>query len=653
MLFKVRERHRYHFINNIDFLMNHQKLHLRSLLLLGAIFLINYKVNAQYLKPSNNSSGQSSLSEAIKSKVHSTECVGNSTTNLNKPAFLTHVRNYSKKTSFDSSVLLLKAQKTIKKSNIVYTHKEELNTQDAFANLSIANNFQGNIFNGGAPPDNTIAVAENGNIVSVINCNIAYYNRFGRLLWTGSFWELFNDPALTEIIYDPIVLYDATQDRFIMIAIHGFNSTTSKLIVCFSKSNNPMDGWWIYKLSGNPLNNSCWTDYPKLGISNNEVFITGNLFNEMTGFSQSIVYQITKANGFSGTNLNWIVWTDINSNPSTLIPVSYGQKGNYGPGLYFVSQSPGRGNAVDLYEITSEIANNPKLTRKRIFKPDYEPAGNAEQAGSPVQLVTGDCRILNAFYLDGIIHYVFQDDYQNSGYTGINYNRLNVNTLTNQSFSYGEPGFDCAFPSVASYATTASDKTVIFCFLRSSSAIFPETRAVVFNGNQTWSSSILVKAGNNYVDAFQFENTARWGDYTGIAYKNNSTGPEVWISGCYGSTQRLFNTQYNCFNTWIAQLNNSFTNTDKSAMEKPTAFLVFPNPVVSLYNVEFNFSGTNPVKIDILDINGKVIHTLFRGNLKSGKTLLTFNRKALSSGLYIIRVSKPGKVLFSQKLYVD
>ena len=620
------------------------------------LLLLSMSVNldAQHLKTNRSNNSYSRESVAKLTELKYTECSGLSVPKLNNTPFLTNIKNLEKKHIYDEQIESLKTNKTrnkLNKSN--YLKENNNNTSNSTQNLSVATNFQGNIFNGGAPPDNTIAIADNGNIVSVINCNVAYYNNNGSQLWTGSFWELFNDPTLTELIYDPIVIYDSQTDRFVMIAIHGFTSATSKLIVSFSKTNNPIDGWWIYKLTGNPLNNSCWLDYPKLGISNDEIFITGNLFNDITGFTEPVIYQIGKGNGYSGANLNWSLWSNITGSPKYIIPASYGQQGNYGPGLFFVSQSPGSGNSVDLYEITNVLNNNPQLIRNTIFKNDYEPSGNALQSGTSVELITGDCRIMNAFYLDGNIHYVFQSDYQNTNYTGINYNRLNISTLTNLSFSFGQIGFDCAYPTVASYAITPTDKTVIFCYLRSGASIFPETRAIVFDNNQSWSNSILVKAGVNYVDAFQFDNSVRWGDYSGISFKYNPMSCEVWVSGCYGSSQTLFNTNYNCFNNWIAQITDITLSTKDNSLNNKKNFVLFPNPIIDLFNIEFDVAANGNVEIDVMDMTGKVVITLFKGNLKSGRNLLTFNRNALSSGTYVLTVKTDVKNIIAKKIIIQ
>lgn len=609
---------------------------------------------AQHHKPNNERHHSSLPNCATISDFQSTECSGLSIPDYNKQPLLLNIKNLGKKSLFSPEIELLKLKKTQNKLKDYQTvnHVQD-NILASSSELTLATNFQGNIFNGGAPPDNTIAIADNGSMVSVINCNVAYYNSAGKQLWTGSFWELFNDPSLTEIIYDPIVVYDSQADRFIMVVIHGTTSLKSKLIISVSKSNNPLDGWWTYKLSGNPLNNSCWLDYPKLGISNNEIFVTGSLFSDLSGFSESIIFQISKSNALIGKNLTWKLWSDIAGSPITIIPASYGRRGNYGPGLYFVTQSPTTGNSVNLYEITNDLSANPQLTRTTIFKSEYEPSGFALQLGSSVQLITGDCKILNAFYLNGIIHYVFQSDYQSSNYTGINYNQINVTSGTHRTFTYGQLGFDCAYPSVASYATSDSDKSVVFCYLRSGATIYPETRAIMLDSNGIWSNSILIKRGDTYVDAFEVDNFVRWGDYSGITYKFNPAQPEVWISGCYGSTQTLFSTKYNCFNTWIGQIKGAILNTVEQSNESQPELTVYPNPIIDLFSIDFHVEQSTTIHIEIHDVSGMSGSTLFNGQLKKGKNLLTFNRAAFSKGVYYLTIKGQDKILASKKLFIE
>lgn len=74
------------------------------------------------------------------------------------------------------------------------------------------------------------------------------------------------------------------------------------------------------------MNDNSWFDYPKMSISNNELYITGNLFTNSSNFNQAILYQIQKAAGYSGGNLNWQYWNNIAGSPLHYVPFHTGKQ---------------------------------------------------------------------------------------------------------------------------------------------------------------------------------------------------------------------------------------------------------------------------------------------------------------------------------------
>lgn len=418
----------------------------------------------------------------------------------------------------------------------------------------IGTNFEGNWSLAGAPPDNSMAISNGGYIVTANNDGIEYYNSSGTQLYFNYWYDFFNDPSLTSMIYDPKVIYDSGSDRFVLVVLHGSTASTSKVIVCFSQTNNPSSGWYRYDLSGNPLANNCWFDYPALGVSNNEIYVTGNLFTSGSNtFNQSIIYQITKAGGYAGGSLNWQYWSGLSASPYTaftLQPASYGHQGNYGPGIYFVSNSAGGSNQIRLWDLTNDIGSSPSLNSYTISTTAYSPAGDAQQLGSSDLMDNGDCRVQNAFYLDGTLHFVFHSDI-GSGWNGINYNRINTTTLTNQSTTFGLSGTaDYSYPSVVSFSTSITDKSVMIAFLRSSSSIYPELRVVNCDNTLTWSGSTLVKSGETFVNFLTGDE--RWGDYSGISRRHNAATARIWLAGCYGAN--IPGYMNNTYKTWISEI---------------------------------------------------------------------------------------------------
>ena len=445
----------------------------------------------------------------------------------------------------NKKLLLKKQQNNLDNYKIPYS---ELNTQSVIP--VVGSNWLGNENNQSSPLDNSIAISDGGIIVSVANTTIEIDDMASNNLYYNDIPTFFNDLTISNTC-DPVILYDKLSDRFIFFFQEcSSNSANSYLCLCFSKTNNPATGgWWKYKLTGNPLNNSCWFDYPKIAVSNNELYITGNLFTNGSTFNQSILYQIPKNSGYNGGAISWQYWSNISGAPFTLLPVGNGQGLSYGPGCFLVSTTAAGASNIKLYDLTDDMsATNEQLNYYSVSTSAYSPAGNALQLGTSCKLDNGDCRVLSGFYLNGIIHFVFHSDF-GSGWNGINYNRLTVGTLTNQSLKFGLVGNDYSYPSVVSYASLATDKSVMIGFGRAASSIYPEVRVVNCDDLGNWSGSTLVKSSSSYV-TYTSATKERWGDYTGTTRKHNSSTPSIWMNGMYGTTVHNWNT-------WIAEIHNT------------------------------------------------------------------------------------------------
>jgi hypothetical protein len=573
----------------------------------------------------------------------------NNTESANKWA-ITVKPTFSKK-HYSQDIIDIKESKIQEKINS-YNESEEIPKAAKSVNPTIGTNFEGNWSVVGTPPDNSMAISNGGHIVTANNDGIEYYNSSGSFLYFDYWSDFFNDNTLTGPIYDPKIIYDSGADRFVLVLLHGSTASTSKVLVCFSKTNNPQDGWWVYKFTGNPLNNNCWFDYPALGVSNNEIYITGNLFVTNGSFNQSIVYQIPKAAGYAGNNINWQYWSNLSSSPYdafTLVPASYGHQGNYGPGIYFVSNKSGGNDRIRLWDLTDDMSGNPSLNSYTVSTTSYSPSPDSWQQGTSDKLDNGDCRIQNAFYLNGIIHFVFHSDI-GSGWNGINYNRLTVSNSTNQSTTFGlEGSYDYSYPAVVPFSTSTSDKSVMIAFLRSSSSIYPEVRVVNCDNNMQWSSSTLVKAGETFVDFLTGDE--RWGDYTGISRKHNSSTPRIWLAGCYGGNI-VSQSAYNTWKTWVAEVYGTSTVGLNDDVSLSNSISMFPNPTYDLINISFTTETYEKTTIQILDINGRVVKTLYSDTPKVGENKLTFNKGALNSGTYFVNISTSTKILKNEKLII-
>lgn len=585
------------------------------------------------------------LGSATKSSVYTLTCSGEvntPTTDLKwRPVLTKKTTAFEPKRPDEELIERIKAEKLVLTQN---KSVSEINSENSTLATTpvIGTNYLGNENNGTSPMDNQLAISNGGWIVSVANNTIEYDNMSGSTIYYNDIVTFINDPLITSVC-DPYVLYDKGADRFIFFCQTSPIAYTSKILIFFSKTNNPNDGWWYYKLTGNPKNISEGFDYPKLAISNNELYITGNLFfDPALTFDESVIYQISKSNGYSGGSLTWQYWTGISGYPFTLLPVSEGHGNSFGPGCYFVATASSGASNIQLYDLTNDIGGSPTLNYYNVPTTPYSPAADAYQAGTTCMLDNGDCRSLSGFYLNGTIHFVFHSDI-GSGWNGINYNRLNLSTLANQSSTFGSVGnYHYSYPTVVSFTTSATDKSVMVGFGRTSSSIFPEVRVVNCDNGMNWSSSTLVKSSSSYV-SYTSTTKERWGDYTGSSRKHNSSVPSIWMNGMWG-------TSMNEWSTWVAEVHNSFIGIDEN--QEGNQLKVFPNPVIETFNVEFNLVETETIQISVIDLNGKKIKELFSGKALQGLNSFSFNKANLAVGTYFLTITDNSKIIKNEKIIV-
>ena len=600
-------------------------------------------ISAQYQKPIVNAG----LSEGTgtKSEVYTIECLGEvnmPSANLSwKPTL--HNRNVRVKHS-NPYEAIIDSIGAAKRKDASSFSESFIEVGSKAVNPVVGTNFEGNLNSGSSPLDNSIAISNGGWIVSVANSTIEYDDVNGTTTYYNELVSFLGDPTITNIC-DPVVLYDPSADRFILFAQEcSGNSFNSQLLILFSQTNDPNDGWWYYKLTGNPLLNNSWFDYPKVAISTNELYITGNLFSNNGIFDQAIIYQIDKVDGYSGVTLDWQYWYNLSGSPFTLLAVSYGRDGTYGPGCYFVATNPASGSEIQLYDLTNDIGANPTINGYSIPTAPYSVTGyNASQLNSSVELDAGDCRALSGFYLDGIIHFVFHSDIGNAWW-GINYNRLDVANLSNASSTFGLSGtFDYCYPAVASFGPNPNDKSVMVGFGRAGSSINPEIRVVNCDDNMVWSSSTLVKSSSSY--AGYTGNPERWGDYTGICRKHNASNPTVWMSGMYAKTNNLWNT-------WIAEIGGA-TGVGVPEIKEQTTLFAHPNPFTESCQIEFLLAKATDLTIEVRSLEGRVVKRLFQGTGIRGENVFSFNKSNLSIGTYFLVIKSHDKIIAHEKIIVS
>jgi hypothetical protein len=407
----------------------------------------------------------------------------------------------------------------------------------------------------GIPSDNTSAISNDGIMLVGINSHVYAYdiNNNQPVFENHSITltNMFSSSPTLASFYDPKIIYDPKHDRFILTFLRDSSPSTSRIIMCFSSTNNPADPWYVYELPGNPLNNNRWTDFPCLSITEDKVYYTANLIipnvSWQVGFDGSVIWEMDKEAAFGGAD-------DINA--TLYYDIKFGE--NFVRNLHPVNGADGTAQ-----ELVCLSNRNFDITNDTIFyvhfvdgeinvqalKTDlnYGVPPNARQSDTNIDdptmgLQTNDARPLAGIMFDDEIQFVSNTVDPSTGFSAIYHGRITwKDGLQVTGNIIGDDTRDFAYPNIAWSGNEACDREVIINFLYSSPTIFPGAAAVYVDNDGNTSDFLVVKEGENIVDRLP-GGYERWGDYTGLQRKFNETG--IVYSFTYHALADKRNTGY-------------------------------------------------------------------------------------------------------------
>ena len=433
----------------------------------------------------------------------------------------------------------------IEDNEAIKEKRNETLSEDSL-DLQLNFNFRGNLRDNSVPMDNTVAVSRNGFIVSAINVNVIFSNPAGDITLRRSLADFFRLLNLGAVMYDPRVIYDTEENRFIFMCLHGSDPNSTFLCLAFSKTEDPNGEWNFYKIKGNPSGDNHWFDYPNIAVSAHDYYIAGLMRDNDGDWQYSVLYQIDKKDGFEGKELRWKYYNELKNAdgaPSfNLVPTPSGWSDLLDPGMFFVSNEALGGDLYNLYFTTESLHNNPELISLQTRSTATELAPYGRQLGTSKLLNTFDSRIWSALYLDGVIHMGSHVN-TSSGDVGLFYGRLDIENVQVYADVLTIPDYDFGFPSFSSFGASDADAEILVNYLISGKDIFPSQEQRVCrgrNGNFEWGAPVMLKEGTDYI-SFLTGNLERWGDYTTSSRRFGVNRVESWVAGCYGESRRYSN----------------------------------------------------------------------------------------------------------------
>lgn len=414
-------------------------------------------------------------------------------------------------------------------------------------------NFAAIAATGWLPPDCTLAVG-GAHVLASVNSSLAIYSKAGAPLLQRTLTQWFANVAQGLTIFDPKALFDQHAGRWVLLAVAVSDTPKASLhLLSISSTSNPMGPWRNYRFDamrdGTTATNN-WADFPALGVDNQALYVTSNMFAFGGGFQYSKIRVIPKTGPYAGGAAPFFDFTKM-KNPDNSVAFTIQPCHTFGAPMveYLVNTGFPSANYLSIWRIVN-AATTPVLTRTRVTVSPYSLAPNANQPGAVAALNTGDVRVLHA---------VFRGDSMWTSFTtahswGAGANRAAVQWCqiragvpsVVQQGVYGAATGHYFYPA----ACPDANGNVSLVFSRSGSNEFG---SLAYTGRRatdplgTLQASAVLKAGVAGYFGPDSGGRNRWGDYNGIA-SDPANGRVVWMYGEYASA----------LNTWGTRVGSAF-----------------------------------------------------------------------------------------------
>lgn len=526
-------------------------------------------------------------------------------------------------------------------------------------NPTIVKGWQANVSNG-TPNDNDIAVSNGGKVISAVNSNVRIYNDTGMLITTKTLTSIFAAIGNFAWISDPRLLYDPETDRFVLVCFSGSLSYESKILVAFSQTNDPAANWNVYTLNGNSFNDSTWSDYPIIALSDKDLIMTFNQVKDNVswtiGFKQSVIWQINKADGYAGNPLQYTLWDSINYNGAPLrniCPAKY-QVQPFGNKMYFLTlrNVANTNDSVFVTEIDDNfISGNADLTIRHLTTPvsyGFPPNARQKKIGPTNNyLMTNDARVLAAIYENDRVHFgsnTVNPLYMNAGVYLGTIKDISTPSPTITADIFSTDSLEFGYPSMT-LVGNISDHKILYTFSHCVTDSFAGTSILFKDANDNYSDIVPVKDGVSLINMIP-DSVDRWGDYTNVQRKYDQT-TRAYLAGSFGKG--------NANATWIAIVDNDEYPLQVNELSGTNESMVYPNPVrQQKFSTRFTNEKAQHLQFEIFDLTGKRISLMLDTYVKKGVNEFSFETQKLASGNYVFRITAAdGKIVGEHKISVE
>jgi hypothetical protein len=362
---------------------------------------------------------------------------------------------------------------------------------------------------GGLRPPDTHGAMGDSHYTQIVNSHTrAYKKQDNSLQFQRSLATHFG--YTTETIFDPRVLYDPVWDRWIWTAEARPESNTVQLqFIAISETKRPHGSYWVYKIDmNNGSSADFFWDYPQLGMTQDAIIITANVFDP--DFTDAWMFAIAKAKLYNASAFSVPIFKGL---PITVAPPIVMDEN---PSAFFV-QAPRPASVINMWRGDNlENAGFASLTFVGAVPVSaYGIPPSAPQVGTTDTLDTLDARFVNASTQIGetLVNVHTVDDF---GFATPRWYEFDTGTPTviqGGNFFAGGSSFDFN-ASIAK--NTSGDMFVTW------SSTMPNNAEVRFGGreatdpaNTMFVNPTALQTSPTFYDP-SGDTTERWGDYSAV-----------------------------------------------------------------------------------------------------------------------------------------
>ncbi len=364
-------------------------------------------------------------------------------------------------------------------------------------------------------------------VVSTLENSIRIQKRDGTVLSTVSlqqFWAAlgpFVDPSGA---FDPKVIFDPFQGRWITTAVADFNQPSSSLLVGVSQTSDPTGNWNLYRIIAD-TNGQYWVDYTSPGFNSKWIGVSVSAFPINSAPQESQLYVFDKADLYAGGAGHFSKFTNTDQSTFGSEEQPASTYDNTQTNLYMLAgiggNVGGTNGVLQLLFVDGAVGSEvlhvgPQITTTNTWDDQAPTFDFAPQLGTSQMIGLDDSRLSETVYRNGSI-WVSQTIFLPAGgsatRSAVQWWQIGTDGTLLQQGRLDDPTGNLfyAYPSIA----VNQNNDAVVGYARFSASSFPSAYFAFRAGTDptnTLQGEVLLKAGET-----PFTRGDRWGDHTSTA----------------------------------------------------------------------------------------------------------------------------------------